>query len=265
MRESKKYIVPTLARAISILRYLAKKENVGFNTIVKELNLSKSTAYNIINTLLQEGFIQGDAKLGYSLGVSLFSLGTKSISQLEIYNKSSALIQELSLKLGHTCHLGILDKDNAIYIADVKSGPIYSPSWTGSHFTLQTTAMGKAILAWRDEAEVKELLRKTPPKFFTGRAILDINSFMEHLQIVKKYGFSYNNFEADDESFCLGAPIFSGQDFSLGAISVSIPREELTKPLFRTVSKNVHAVSARISKILGSDFYPPFNSMPFPD
>ncbi len=265
MKESKNYAIPSLLKAFSILEYLADKDFVGFNQISRDLKLSKSTTYTLINTLLQEGYVQGDARSGYGLGIKLFALGNKSVAKLDIYDKSQRIMQRLSSILGYTSHLGVLDRNKALYIADVKSNNYEeAPSWVGSQCSLQTSAMGKAILAWRNSEQVEELLYENPPVYYTERAILNINGFMLHLDNVRKHGVSVNNRETDENFVCVAAPVFCANQTSIGAISVSVPSGEINKDLFKLLTKSVHDACGKLSKELGAQHYPTYRTVAFP-
>ncbi len=266
MKENKNYAVPAILRANSVLDLLAEKKHVSFNEICSELGMSKSTAYSVINTLLQLGFVRASNKNGFCLGIKLFSLGTKALAELDIRAEAQPIMQKLVNEVDQTSHLGILDCGEAVYLAKVECKQnLIIRSWVGMRLSLQTSAMGKAILAWRDEKDIREILIQNPTKRYTSRAILDIDRFIEHLETVRTNGVSIDNRETNKDNLCLAAPIFSSSNESIGAISVSIPNPRLSPEVFFLVAQQVHHASNELSKRLGSSFYPSFNMPTYPE
>ena len=265
MKENKSYAVPAIMRAIAVLEYLGEKGQAGFNEICEELKLSKSTAYGVLNTLLQEGFLRTSAGGGYSLGVKLFSLGSKALSTMDIRSEAQPLMRALVNDVDQTSHLGVLDGGEAVYLAKVECEQnLIVRSWVGMRLSLQTSAMGKVILAWRDEAAIRELLQKNPPSRYTGRAILDMDAFIRHLALVREHGVAVDNRETNEDNLCLAAPVFSSQKTPIGAISVSIPNPRLNKDVFTLVAKRVHSASSDLSRRLGSAYYPAYEEPEYP-
>ena len=265
MKENKSYAVPAILRAIAVLDLVAEKGRAGFNEICEELGLSKSTAYGVLNTLLQNGYLRASGLGGYTLGIKLFSLGSKAIANLDIRTEAQAIMQCLVNEVNQTCHLGMLDGGEAVYLAKVECAQnLIVRSWVGMRLSLQTSAMGKVILAWRGEGEIRELLRQNPPTRSTSRAILDIDAFIRHLAVVRQYGVALDNRENAEENMCLAAPVFSSQPAPIGAISVSVPFTLMNEALFSLAARRVHAACSELSHRLGATQYPAFTAPPYP-
>lgn len=265
MKENKSYAVPAILRAIAVLNHVGEKGQAGFNEICEELELSKSTAYGVLNTLLQEGFLRHSAHGGYSLGIALFSLGSKALSTLDIRSEAQPIMQALVDEVDQTSHLGVLDGGEAVYLAKVECAQnLIVRSWVGMRLSLQTSAMGKVILAWREDEEIRALLRKNPPTRYTGRAILDIEAFIGHLGLVREHGVAVDNRETNEDNLCLAAPVFSAQPAPVGAVSVSIPNPRLNREVFDLVARRVHAACSELSHRLGSAYYPAFKRPEYP-
>lgn len=265
MKENKNYAVPAIIRAISVLKFIGDRGHVGFNELREGLGLSKSTAYAVLNTLLQEGFVRTSAHGGYRLGIVLFSLGSKALSTLDIRSEAQPVIQALVDEVGQTAHLGVLDGGEAVYLAKVECDKnLIIRSWVGMRLSLQTSAMGKVILAWRDKDEICNLLEKNPPSRYTDRAILKIDEFITHLGSVREHGVAVDNRETNEDNICLAAPVFTTQQAPIGAISVSVPNLRLNEDIFTMVASKVHAASSKLSRSLGSAYYPAFKMPEYP-
>ncbi|VDR26420.1 Transcriptional regulator kdgR [Raoultella terrigena] len=81
-------------------------------------------------------------------------------------------MRELSRLTKETIHLGALDEDSIVYIHKIDS--MYNLrmySRIGRRNPLYSTAIGKVLLAWRDRAEVEQILEDVEYKRSTDRTI----------------------------------------------------------------------------------------------
>ena len=70
--------VPAASRTLRVLRFLASQPDpVPLDRIMRACDLPRSTAYHLVNTLIDEGFVVHLAdERRYGLGVAAFEVGT---------------------------------------------------------------------------------------------------------------------------------------------------------------------------------------------
>jgi DNA-binding IclR family transcriptional regulator len=70
--------VPAASRALRVLRYLASQPDpVPLMSIMRASDLPRSTAYHLVSTMIDEGFVVHLADdRRYGLGVAAFEVGT---------------------------------------------------------------------------------------------------------------------------------------------------------------------------------------------
>ncbi len=70
--------VPAATRALGVLRFLASQtEPVSLDRIIRAVEMPRSTAYHLLNTMIDEGFVSHLAdEHRYGLGVAAFEVGS---------------------------------------------------------------------------------------------------------------------------------------------------------------------------------------------
>jgi DNA-binding IclR family transcriptional regulator len=252
MRE-RDYTVPAVAKALDILEYVGLHENTMLRDIVSDLGLPKTSAYQLTQTLLRRGYLRNTrVPGGYSLGMRLFALGNQAVGQIDIRSEAMPLLYELMRSVQQTCHLGVLEGNEAMYLAKVDSPhSLAVGSWVGKRFNLQTTAMGKVLVAWRDPQEVRTLLLSNPPPSPTEHTIIDVDEYLARLAGVRIHGWAMDDRENVIHIRCLAAPVFGARGSVVGAISITASANEITPETIPGFTEKLLSVAANLSEKIG--------------
>jgi DNA-binding IclR family transcriptional regulator len=249
--DTTRYLVPALLKAVDILEFIASRGTAGLMDVVKGLGLPKTSTYQLLNTLVARGLLSFDPVAGYSLGLGLFTLGNLAIRRLDIRREALPIMRRLSHIVGHTCHMGVLDGVGAVYLAKAEAPEsVIVNSWVGKRLSLQTSAMGKALLAWRDPAEVRAIISRNPPEQFTERSILDPEAFLAHLEQVRARGWALDDRENVEHNRCLAVPIMRKSGEVAAALSISALFSQLPDEALEEAVMHLKAASANITEHL---------------
>ena len=124
--------IQSVERAFSILEYL--QQCGGGERSVKEiadaLELNKSTAFGLINTLTTLGYLQQNAdNQKYVLSLKLLSFSNTIKVQNSIIRTVHPYLEQISLKYGEIAHCGVAQGDSVIYVdKDPLLTPLYDHS-----------------------------------------------------------------------------------------------------------------------------------------
>jgi DNA-binding IclR family transcriptional regulator len=205
-----KYSVPALARAFEILDMLAMS-SVGLNKmeIARSVGIPYSTAFNLLNTMEAHGYVRKDEIPGkYYIGLKLLSLGSIPMRDIGFRDNAAPVLEDLVRQLDLTAHLAILDRGEAVYIDKKEpSGFLKINSWIGKRNYAHTSAVGKALIAYREPAEIEELWKQGMPKR-TSRTITSLKKLKAELAEVVQQGYAVDLEEDEVGGRCLAAPIF---------------------------------------------------------
>ena len=223
MNSKKNYRVPAITRMLDIFEFIAQGQTVSFEEIHTRLNIPKSSAYQLIRTVEERGYLRRIEQAGkYALGFRLYELGNLAIAQVNIRDEAMPILRELMNRTNQTCHLSILDGNEGVYVAKVESmQPVRIYTWEGKRVAFHATAMGKILLAWLHDQHVDDILDTAQFPRFTESTITDPNEFKAHLRMVKERGWALDDQESEYDIRCIAAPIIGAGGDVVAALSVS--------------------------------------------
>ena len=102
--------VQSIDRAIDIIEAVAvKEEGRSLTDISDSVGLHKSTAYRIIMTLVNRGYLEKNREGNYRIGYRLIKTTGYYINNLELLTEARPYIAEINTHLGLASYLGVLD------------------------------------------------------------------------------------------------------------------------------------------------------------
>lgn len=241
-------------RALAILDTLsAEGPDLSLGEISDKLDLHKSTAHRLMMVLERHKLIERNSVNGrYRLGLKLFELGTRAVSQLDLRERARPFLEKLVLETSETVHLCVLDDSEVVYLDKVE--PVRSvrmATSVGRRNPAHCTAVGKAIMAYLSDAQVEEIIRKQGMKAMTGNTITSLVELKKELKTVRERGYAIDNEEIEEGVRCVGCVVRNFSGVPLAAISVSAPTFRLTKDKVKALSQPVVAAAGALSGELG--------------
>lgn len=246
-----KYI-KSVQKAIDILDYIAKNEEVGVTEISKIFNMSKSSAHGYLNTFFKNNLInKNEATDKYKLGLHIFELGNLVRDGFKIRDIAIPYMKNIVAKTGETVHLTLLDNIEVVYLESVQpENKLSVASVAGRRAPLYCTGVGKAILAFKSEKFIDNLLTKIELNKFTANTITTPNLIKENLKKTKKRGYSIDNSEHEEGVRCVGVPIYNAENEVFASLSLTGPspriKDQKIKEYSVILKKAALAVSSKI-------------------
>jgi DNA-binding IclR family transcriptional regulator len=243
-----------LDRALAILQLLsAEGPDLSLGQISDRLELHKSTVHRLIMVLERHKLIERNSISGrFRLGLKLFELGTKAVSQLDLRERARPVLDQLVLETGETVHLGILDDGEVLYLDKIEPArSVRMASSVGRRNPAYCTAMGKAILAWLPEEQVESIVRKHGLKSMTANTITSFLELKAELTAIRERGYALDNEEIEEGVRCLGCVVRDFSNAPIAAISVSGPAFRLTREKVKSIAHPVVLAATALSAELG--------------
>lgn len=219
-----------IKRALEILEYLTTESDPrgeGVSSIGRQLGIPKSSAFDIMDSLFELGYVECHDHKHYKIGNKAAYLGFKVIEEHPFSKVARKHLEVLCRESGLTSFAGIACGSN-ILITD-KLPPAKGMSVSGcigATKPIHVSAMGKAILAYYGEDEVKDIIGSACFISYTRNSIINFNQLFKNLRMIRKNGFSVNNFEEDDYVCGIGAPVFDASGRVCGAVECSTFMQE---------------------------------------
>ncbi|MFF5501568.1 IclR family transcriptional regulator [Streptomyces roseolus] len=221
--------VKSAVRTVELLEFFAGRPGMHTLAAVQEtMGYPKSSLYMLLRTLVDLGWVETDATgTRYGIGVRALLVGTSYIDGDEVVAASRVTLDRLSDDTTETVHLARLDGTSVVYLATRQSQHHLRPfTRVGRRLPAHSTALGKALLAGHDDAEVRELLPKELPSV-TEHTITDRERLIEELARVRELGYA-----VDREENTLGLRCFAVaipyRSPARDALSCSVPAARLT-------------------------------------
>lgn len=246
------YSVTSVLRALDVLEYLAQQGGAGrVSDIAKALRCSKNTAFRLLKTLQQRGFVSQTDDASYELTFKLLNLGECVLRNTDLHSAARPYLEELNRQFGETFSLGILDGDEIVYLDRVLGTRPYHTSYSvGARTTAHSTALGKAILAFSPGTVVDRVI-KAGLRPRTEHTIADPERLRADLRMTAARGYAYDNQESVIGIRCIAGPVFDRSGDVVAAISVSALAARVTGDYAKTLAKRTVALAAALSSRLG--------------
>jgi DNA-binding IclR family transcriptional regulator len=221
--------------------------------IVRRTGLPRSSAHRMLDRLVQLRWLRRSGR-DYELGMRLVELGSLAVHQDRLVRAAAPLLGELHRATGLVVHLAVLDGPDVVYLEKVGDRMIAAmPTHVGSRQPAHCTAVGKAILAYRDDdAEVNLQVRKTKYSISSG------SQLAVELAKVRAHGVAFEREESLIGFGCVAAPIGDPGE-AVAAVSVCGPMnrmmfdQRLTAPVRMTamgIWRNVEDGPQRVAPTL---------------
>ena len=246
----------TTQRTVEILKLVSKNpEGITLDDICEQLTLPKTSAYDIITTLVEMGManVQKGQKQTYTIGLTAYRIGINYTNNLDFLGVIEPELKAFSREVGKTVFFGVRSDHEVVYICKFEpENPIITTATVGTKNPMYCTSLGKAILAYTDEGTRQQVTSRITFRRKTDNTIMTLEALERELDRVKSQGYALDAREMEDHMECAGAPVFGPDNSVMGAISVSSlykPGEDY-EALGRLVSKKAEEVS-RLLGFLG--------------
>ena len=235
-------LVPALEKMDKILIYIYFNKEVSQIEIVKNLNISKATAFRILHTLVELNYL--------SITNKKYSLGDKFYLFLKNDNKDNynilkeiayPYLEKLSLEFKETFKLSILDNDKVRTLCLVESSDLNKVSFSDKAiYPIHAGAASKLLICQLPEYKLKRLIDNGLPKY-TENTIVDPQLLRKELNKIRYSRISYDNMEI---------PILDKNNRIVAAISCPCFSDKLDEERGNEIAKEMKKYAEKIREKL---------------
>ncbi|MEH0664354.1 DNA-binding transcriptional regulator KdgR [Vibrio scophthalmi] len=250
--------VSSVLKVFNILQALGEQKEIGVSELSQRLMMSKATTYRFLQTMKTLGYVaqEGEADK-YSLTLKMFELGAKSLEYVDLIELADKEMKYISQQTNEALHLGALDEDGIIYIHKIDSNyNLRMQSRVGRRNPLYSTAIGKVLLAERDESFVRDILANVEFVKHTERTHENVDQLLSELKKVREVHFGQDNEEQEPGLRCIAAPIYDRFGTVIAGVSISFPTIRFDEKRMSYYIELLHNAGRNISEKLGFNGYP---------
>jgi DNA-binding IclR family transcriptional regulator len=218
--------------------------------VIASLKIPKSTAYELVRTLTDAGYLASSGKGGgLFLGRKLYELGMAYRSNVDLLRDGQEIAEELRDETGETVQLSVLDKDHMMVLLKHEGiRHLRIISNIGSRVPVNWAAAGRLLVSDMDDAALAALLKSTIRQSPTGRAPTDVNKLIGQIRKFRRQGYATELNEANEHAGCIAAPVIDSAGHCIAALSVVVPEQRLAKPNRKELIASVTQAALRLSR-----------------
>jgi DNA-binding IclR family transcriptional regulator len=249
----------TVGKALDVLDQVAAfGRPVRFTELLDGSPFPKATLYRLLQTLTSQGMLTYDPERhSYAPGVRLVRLAHAAWSQSSLAPVARPIVDALSREVGETVHLAQLDHGQVLYV-DKRNAkdPIAMFSQAGKVGPAYCTGVGKAMLAFLDEAELAQVLPQQAFHPFTAKTIRSAEALREELGRIRKRGYAFDDEEHERGIICIAMPILTRSGRVLGALSVTSSTARTTLEGLSALAPSLRRAAVAISEEVATWRFP---------
>lgn len=184
--------VSSVLKVFGILQALSEQKDIGVTELSQRIMMSKSTVYRFLQTMKTLGYVNQEGETDkYTLSLKLFELGGRALEHQDLIQIADVQMYRLGKLTKETLHLGALDENSVVYLHKIDSEyNLRMYSRIGRRCPLYSTALGKVMMAWLPEEEVRSMLAGVTFERFTGHTLANIDDLLAELAQVREQGYA---------------------------------------------------------------------------
>ena len=245
--------VPAATRTLMVLRFLAAQPDpVPLDRLASALNLPRSTAYHLVNAMIEQGFVTHIAEeRRYCLGVAAFEVGIGYARQAPLQRIAHRPLAALVDNIGHSAHLAVPHGRDVLYVLEERA-PGRAPLVTdvGVRLPAHLTASGRAIMAAMPPSQVRALYPdRTAFVDRHGRGPQSPSALRSLLSETRQRGYATEQDDVTPGFSSLAVPVTDHSGHPLAAIAVTFATDD-PPPVDQAVAR-IRTTAASLSRRLG--------------
>jgi len=221
-RASEPYFSEPFARGLRVLGLFGPgQKDLSLSEIAAALDSQPGSIYRFTNTLVELGFLRKEPRTKrLSLGQRAYNLGLSLVNSFSLLDVVKPFIDEVHDRFNISIDSCVLEEQALLqlYYSAAKDAPSYKALIINP--AIHCTGLGKAIMAYLPDKELKALLRRLPLVQRTDRSLTTKHELLADLEETRKRGYAINNEEYVKGLFTIATPFFDiGKRRPIGAVS----------------------------------------------
>ena len=215
----------TLEKCVQILTLFADSPVLQVSEIARSMGFPRSTAYRYVAALKTHLLIEEVADgPGYRLGPKILELAA-TMSRRPLREVAMPYLERIGRQTGETIILCGFRDHVGICLEKVEGHHALRVSYElGDVYPLHASATGKAIFAFLEPKERKQIIKAVGLEAFTSATITEPDILEKEAEKIRQIGYSESHGEAIEGTRGIAAPIFSFSGRVIASIGASVPK-----------------------------------------
>ncbi|MGY2744573.1 IclR family transcriptional regulator [Pseudarthrobacter sp. O4] len=191
----------------------------------RRADLPFSTTYRLLGSLTRDGFVdyEPDGRR-YHLGLRVFQLGQRVSNHHGFAGTALPILRRVTQETGEATILSVRDGVHHLTVNKVDGPQTFRVTSDPGHLgALHTTSVGKALVAFADEAARAELVEGLELAPLTEFSITDREAFRAEIELVRRRGYATMDEENELGMRAIAVPVFSSQGQAFASLATAVP------------------------------------------
>jgi IclR family pca regulon transcriptional regulator len=244
--------VRSLERGLAVIKSFGDgRSEQTIADVAGRTGMDRSTARRFLLTLSELGYVEQSERT-FRLSPQTLQLGYAYLSSLPWWRSAQREAERLRDKVGQNCAVGVLDRDQVIYVAYASAAPFPLVNRSlGIHLPALSTAIGRILIAHLDQEQAHDFLQRADIKQLTPFTLVDRNVIAEALAAIRINDFAYVDQELELGLRSIGVPIRDRSGHVVAALSISFVGGQLDRDkIAESYLPSLRATTAKITEML---------------
>ncbi|MDQ1054043.1 DNA-binding IclR family transcriptional regulator [Arthrobacter sp. SORGH_AS 212] len=198
--------------------------------ISRRAELPFSTTYRLLGSLARDGFVdyEPDGRR-YHLGLRIFQLGQRVSNHHGFAGAAMPVLRRVTERTGEATILSVRDGHHHLTVNKVDGPQMFRVTSDPGHLgSLSATAVGKALVAFAEDAEREKLLAELPLEPLTEKSISDRVAFRREIDQVRRQGYAVMDEENEIGMRAVAVPLLNSQGHVFASLATAAPVFRMT-------------------------------------
>lgn len=225
-------MVRSIDRGLDVMELVGRaREPMPLPEITARMELPRTTAFNIVRTLVQRGALEAVGSKGYRLGPLVTELAQVRAPARDLITRVRPMLEKLGQGTGETAMLSVLSDDEIVFVDKVESPQaVRYTVQVGTRRPLYCSAHGKVVLATFSDDALQRYLQRVPLAPRTDKTVVDEAQLRRELARIRQQGFAASDGEFIADVYSLSAPVGQRADGTPVAMLSVVGPLARTKP-----------------------------------
>ncbi|MDP9461881.1 MAG: helix-turn-helix domain-containing protein [Actinomycetota bacterium] len=221
--------VQSVQRALDVIKsFTPRHPSMTLTEVAERTDLTRGAARRFLLTLEHLGYVRSDGRQ-FSLSPAVLELGYAYLSSVHPWDAAYPLMEQLSNEVEENCLAGVLEGTDVVCVARTARRLVTVAVYVGGRVPASASSMGRAILAYQDDAEIEKYLDAVRLKQVTPYSVTDKAALREELAKVREQGWSVVKHELEEGLISVSAPVFGMNGRSVAALNISAHGHRLSE------------------------------------
>lgn len=191
----------------------------------RRAELPFSTTYRLLGSLTRDGFVdyEPDGRR-YHLGLRIFQLGQRVSNHHGFAGTALPILRRVTEETGEATILSVRDGKHHLTVNKVDGPQTFRVTSDPGHLgALHTTSVGKALVAFADDATRSQLVEELELEPLTEFSITDREAFRAEIGLVRQRGYAVMDEENELGMRAVAVPVLNSQGQAFASLATAVP------------------------------------------